>query len=56
MKYFVLVRFQKNGKWNEITREFAGYDDALGYAKYEHARTDVSEITVFLYELKECFN
>lgn len=55
MKYFVLVRFEKGGKWSELTREFDSYDQALDYAKYEYGR-DADNICVCLYELKDCFH
>ena len=54
MKYFVLVRFEMDGKWSEITREFADYDKALDYAKYEYSR-EADNISVCVYELKDCF-
>jgi len=55
MKYFVLVRYQKNGEWSEITREFDDYDRAFQYAQYEYTR-EADNITVCLYELKDCWN
>lgn len=55
MKYLVLVRFDKDGKWTTITREFNDYDQAFGYAKDEYDR-EADNITVCLYELKDCFN
>ena len=55
MKYFVLVRFEKDGKWQELTREFCDYERAHEYAQYEYGR-DADNITVCLYELKECWN
>ena len=55
LKYFVLVRFEKDGKWQELTREFCDYERAHEYAQYEYGR-DADNITVCLYELKECWN
>jgi len=55
MKYLVLVRFEKNGEWTELTREFSDYDKAFYYAKDEYDR-EADNITVCLYELKDCFN
>lgn len=54
MKYLVLVRFEKDGKWTELTREFDDYDLAFYYAKDEYSRT-ADNITVCLYELHDCF-
>ena len=55
MKYFVLVRMERNGKWTERTREFADYDAAFNYAQYESC-IKADNITVCLYELKDCWN
>lgn len=54
MKYLVLVRFEKDGKWTELTREFNDYDQAFYYAKNEYSRT-ADSISVCLYELHDCF-
>ena len=55
MKYLVLVRFEKNGKWSQLLREFDDYDQAFNYARDEYSR-EADNITVCLYELKDCFN
>lgn len=55
MKYLVLVRFEKDGKWTELTREFADYDLAFNYAQDEYGR-EADNITVCLYELKDNWN
>ena len=55
MKYFVLARFEKDGKWHEHTREFDDYDAAFAYAKDEYDR-EADNICVCLYELKDYFN
>lgn len=55
MKFLVLVRFEKNGEWTELTREFNDYDQAFYYAKDEYDR-EADNICVCLYELKDYFN
>lgn len=55
MRYLIVTRFEKNGKWSEITREFDDYEMALSYAKYEYSR-EADNISVCLYELKEYWN
>jgi hypothetical protein len=55
MKYLVLVRFEKNGKWSQLLREFSDYDQAFYYANDEYSR-EADNISVCVYELKDYFN
>lgn len=55
MKYFVLVRFEKDGKWSEFTCEFDIYENAVHYAQLEYER-EADNICVCLYELKDVWN
>lgn len=55
MNYLVVVKFELNGKWSEISRDFCDYEAALDYAQNEYERK-ADNITVLLYELKKSFN